>query len=105
MSGGDHPEAAAEHGTDAANLLEAVATALVSEHGDEGHHDNSFYAILFLFMSLLVGAVSRHLLAKLPIPYTVFLLVSASIRHQTTLVVVAQKRCRNVVGFPADNSS
>ena len=40
-----------------------------------GHHDESFYAILFLFVSLLVGAVSRHLLAKVPVPYTALLLV------------------------------
>ena len=41
----------------------------------EPHHDESFYAILFLFVSLLVGAVSRHLLAKVPVPYTALLLV------------------------------
>jgi hypothetical protein len=45
--------------------------------GQLEHHDESYYAILFLFVSLLVGAVSRHLLAKVPVPYTALLLVRA----------------------------
>lgn len=48
-----------------------------AQHGD-GHHDDSHYAILFLFVSCLVGAVSRHLLAKVPVPYTALLLVRPS---------------------------
>jgi NhaP-type Na+/H+ or K+/H+ antiporter len=44
------------------------------EHGGE-HEGSNMYPLLFIIIALLIGAATRHLLRKAPLPYTVSLLL------------------------------
>lgn len=47
------------------------------EHGEhaEGHHEPNVSPLLFVILALIIGAVARHFLSKIGLPYTVILLI------------------------------
>lgn len=47
--------------------------------GNNGHHKVQPYSILFLFVSIALGALVRFLLKKIRLPYTVVLLVCGAL--------------------------
>ena len=44
-------------------------------HHAEGGHKSNMFPLLFIIIALIIGAGTRHLLRKSPLPFTVSLLI------------------------------
>ncbi|MFT4601917.1 MAG: NhaP-type Na+/H+ or K+/H+ antiporter [Arenicella sp.] len=61
------------------DLVEAEHSEVEGEHAEgeheTGHHGPNVSPLFFVIMALVIGAVARHFLSKIGLPYTVILLI------------------------------
>ncbi len=68
-----HPENHNNHTTVVENNHNGQDAGHATEH--EGGHDDALLPLFFIIVSLLIGAAVRHFFRKIPLPFTVLLLI------------------------------